>query len=281
MTTPDGPFRELVKAEFHATWRGRWRWLWWMSAMSCLALAAFIPEAALMGSMSWLAPLWLPVYWAPVILGSDLLCTRLPQNPDPLREWPGRAFAARAIGRLAPVLLVIGGSYLFAVSRPDSSGVDIPWGINAALLVAHLLNGALTFAISALIGSGTRRPRRMVVTLGLQTSLMAMNLMFANQSLITRINTAGVWEQIFHLTTSGFSVTQSLSALMVAALVDAGVATPHHPLERLVLGDLCLFWLLAAVMMGLWAVISLRINRRPNSNTLFREDHATRGAASP
>jgi len=28
MTTPDGPFWELVKAEIRATWSGDLRWLW-------------------------------------------------------------------------------------------------------------------------------------------------------------------------------------------------------------------------------------------------------------
>src|SRR5688500_1742101 len=100
MTTPDGPFWELVKAEVRATWFGRWRWLWAGILLANMVLAA-LPSHSLDRVFAAISTVF---HWSFVVLGSDLASTRFASNPEPFRQWAPRALFARAAGRLLPVL---------------------------------------------------------------------------------------------------------------------------------------------------------------------------------
>jgi hypothetical protein len=183
MTTPDGTFWELVKAEFRATWCGRWRWLWLCAG------------AAVLG---WVGHAWCQVnYWplravpvmglgiayiAALVLGSDLLSLSFAANPTPQREWPGRAFLARAVGRmigLLPSLAVLAVFSQFLMTLLVT-GERVPgqffWrGLECVQIVVH---ACFLFAVAALLSAAVRRPRRFVVAGLVYVPLFAENRMF-------------------------------------------------------------------------------------------------------
>ena len=262
MTTPDGPFWALVKAEFRATWRGRWRWLWWLSALISVGVAALLPESSALGAFAWLAPFWLPVYWAPIVLGSDLLCLRFQGNPEPGREWPPQAFLARGLGRLAPVVAVIALSCFLAVSRHEN-GFDELSGLQKLSVVLTLITTHLAlFAVSALVGSGSRRPRRLLVTLGFQVCSLGLGLALMTPG----VNASSPWhEWLFHLTSGGPIALEMLSDFVVRQLVEGEVFSPQHPIERSLFASLVRLWLFFGALLWLGALARGRYLRRPYS----------------
>jgi hypothetical protein len=214
MTNPDGPFWELVKAEFRATWCGRWRWLWLCAGVALLG---------------WVGHAWFQVnYWplraVPVmglgiaylvalVLGSDLLSLSFSTNPQPHREWPGRALLARGLGRLTgiiPFLAILAFCSQFpmelVVTGERVPGQFLARGLECVQILVH---AGFLFMVAALLSAVVRRPRRFVVVGMVYAPLFAENRIFRGGTQF------GPMPEAF---------TYSLEAPIREAIADASVA---------------------------------------------------------
>ncbi len=255
MTTPDGPFWELVKAEFRATWRGRWRRIWWLSAALSLLATVLVPAPQFDAAGAFCFLVSLPAGWAPVVLGSDLLCTRFKENPEPHREWPPRAFAARAFARIAPVLAVISADYLVTMlSRgPRVLGETPYWwaatGVSGQLCI---------FMLAALAGSTTRRPRRFAVGFGTYLVALAVTLWELRPYLATlKLQPAALTSMIVYPYWTGLSMVANRCWGLIAP-------NPWIPDGDYPLYDLCFRWTLIGVLaLCLGLIAHWRTRRHP------------------
>jgi hypothetical protein len=170
--TDTRPFWAAVRAEMQATWWGRFRWLWLLSA---IAVEVWMAQESRLQLGDWPFQLLCAfAAWIPAWLCADLLAVRYPGNPDPLREWRPSEFLARAAGRLAPfylVLLLWVGTYTGRSlvqeaanpgnSFPDTGGMAADWTAWTVVFLASALPYA---AAAALLSATARRPRRWLVT---------------------------------------------------------------------------------------------------------------------
>ena len=184
--TADGEgwrFWAAVRAEMRATWWGRWRWLWMALGVACIGVSAVFGAQSLRmdrdlldgaSSLPWLTfqvflLIWFPsllyglMSWPAAWLGSDLLSIAYAGNPDQLREWRPTEFLARFVGRLGPLLGVVGTSALIFSLGYRREPPD--WLSASTLFVALYFSMGLSHAAAAaLVSSLSRRPRRRLIT---------------------------------------------------------------------------------------------------------------------
>jgi hypothetical protein len=182
MTTPDGPFWELVKAEILATWNGELRWLWRVLAVLFTSDILWVPTNDLGLLEVYLTPAWFFLTVTPIVLGSDLLSLAFPSNPQPGRPWPFRAILARAVGRLLPWLVpacAMHYSWLarftaqFGLGRSPVDGSARGDMLGYLAMALHMPTMALlAFTLAACASMALRRPNRVLVT-GLVQSVLA------------------------------------------------------------------------------------------------------------
>lgn len=182
MTTPEGPFWELVKAEIRATWCGELRWLWRGLALVLIPAISFIPADDLGLLEVYLVPVWLYLTITPLVLGSDLLSLAFHGNPEPHRAWPFSAILARAMGRLLPWMVVSTAMYLAWMARftaglglghspADGSAQGDLLGFVAMMLLMPA-ETLLLFTLGAVVSAALRRPKRLLVTGLIQATLV-------------------------------------------------------------------------------------------------------------
>ena len=262
MTTPDGPFWELVKAEFRATWCGPWRWLWRGVTIVSALILLFVPTNDPYGILT---PVWLYLALVPLVLGSDVASIAFPGNPTPLRQWPFRSLQARAIGRFLPWLMASVPMQIAWIARiaqgfwflPPPDGLDF-----FAVLYTTLGILAVTFSsftLAAMVSLAFRRPHRMLVAVSVQAILL------------------GVSFAVNWLVSGGKGVTRGQALMLLTEPLDRvlvefnlwfgerlGVSTDAQPLDPgmlvspiVVIGASVVFWL--------WfrAVIERRLKRHP------------------
>jgi hypothetical protein len=182
MTTPDGPFRELVKAEMRATWSGELRWLWRVLALILIPTILFMPTDDLGLLEVYLVPVWLYLTMTPLVLGSDLLSIAFPGNPEPHRAWPFAAILARAVGRLLPWMAVSTAMYLAWMVRftaglglghsPADGSAQGDFLGTVAMTLLMPAETLLLFTLGAVVSSALRRPKRLLVTGLIQATLV-------------------------------------------------------------------------------------------------------------
>jgi hypothetical protein len=190
-------FWSLARAEARATWGGRFRLLWLLSAVAVLGWVSVSSDLAWLSSHAFLGLCWLAC-WVPAWLGADLLSLRFPANPEPHREWHPREFLARAMGRLGPFYLALllwvtvytGRVLFYQLAHPGNPGMFSPPEIKRwrelpswwVAWIAVFLASSLPYAAgAALLSALARRPRRwlmapVVVVLGSMALLLLLAL---------------------------------------------------------------------------------------------------------
>lgn len=286
-----GPaFRAQVRAELRATWNGRWRWLW-----RGLAALLVLPAVLLNGDPFSPGGLYLFAILSAVVpawLCADLLSIRTRDNPDPLREWPPREFAARAAGRLLPFLLAEGvwagaftaASLLRDIGRNHGASAILPdlniqrwnqlplWWLawTGVFLISSLAYGAW----AGLLSAAARRPRRWVVTLmvtlvGTHLSTVLLSTAMREGGGLVANLAHGPWVQVAAI----------MPPNVWLGVLSARVLLDHWPALAPDSWDLCWLCGAASVMWLLYAVAPWLLTWRIAAHRYRHARPTTRGVA--
>ena len=262
-------FWTAVRAEMRATWWGRWRWLWIGLGVACMGIAVVIAaldawmqtespgpyrftvfmSAAYIYEFVWLhTSLAAVASWPAAWLGSDLLSLRFAGNPHPLREWRPEEFLARFVGRLAPLLGVVGTTAFPVNLVPVGQFDEWPiWLVDQAAFTSLWFATVLAYAAEAVLASSlTKRPRRGLIT---------VLVMFANYLLFLGIEISEGLEWLILTTQRGWDWWIGLAAAPYWPQIHAERVGSWWPTVGVLLA--------VAIVAGLWIwLIAARRYRR-------------------
>jgi len=259
-------FGALVRREAAATWGGRRFWLWVALATALVGVGLLAPlDTAFLDTGAFQA-LCLVAAWGPVWLGADLLSLRFRGNLDPHREWSPREFAARAVGKLGPFLLVQTLAVLAFTARsvyqPDSETEPRVPTLLAWTLVFQA-SSLYLFAIAGVLSAAARRPRRLLIAPAVMLAVAVSDGLLGPFPLFGE--DLSVWQKLAEC-------LDWLPAVARIPNVGTGVGAGgwfRWGREEMRMLDLCLiasgFFLAGAGLCGLltWRIAAVRLRRRP------------------